>query len=379
MYTAAVAAALLGFYLLYRVLPLVVLIIFCLIIATALDPVVTKLRHGPFSRIQGIIVIYTAIFAVIAGIIVLTVPVIVNAASHFISDLPKLQQQAVTEINKWGNNIFTQQATDFIGKFDFSKASAGAGDEGVQLALDAVTFIFELVIAFVLIFYWLLERVTIKRTITNFFSSSTAATVRRIWDDVEEKVGAWVRGQLFLMIFIGVAAAIFYTWIGLPYVPVLALIAGLFELVPVIGPWLAAIPTIAITLTEKPEMLVWVLAYSVVIQLFEGNILVPRVMGETVGISPLVVLISLLIGERLGGVVGALLAVPIAAAVQVTIQDIRQAAAEQVGERQVIESPDSAVIGGVVAEDKDGVKTTGPIFAEPALKAEAEARPARVG
>ncbi len=363
-YTAAVGATLLGFYLLYRVLSIIVLFFFCIIIATALEPVVTRLRHGPFSRIQGIIVIYVVIFAIIGGIITLTVPVVVNAGSSFVNELPSIQRRAVDEIGKWGHNVFTDQATDFIRKFDFSQVSKGSGAEGMSLALDAASFVFQLVIAFVLIFYWLVERVTIKRSLTSYFSTSTASKMRRVWDDIEEKVGAWVRGQLFLMIFIGVAAAIVYTLMGLEYVPVLALIAGLFELVPVVGPWLAAVPTIVITITYKPEMLVWVLVYSVVIQLFEGNFLVPRVMGETVGVSPLLVLVSLLIGETIAGVTGALLAVPLAAAIQVTIQDIRRVAAEEVGERKVIEPPGSPNVSGTVAEGGLGSSTNGPLFGE---------------
>ena len=135
-------------------------------------------------------------------------------------------------------------------------------------------------------------------------------------------LGGWVRGQLLLMLFIGVLAGVGYTLMGLKYTIVLAILAGLLEIVPLVGPWLGAIPAILVALTQDVRMALLVGVYILVIQLIEGNVLVPRVMGRTVGISPLIVIVGILVGTALGGIPGALVAVPLAAALQVILRNM---------------------------------------------------------
>ncbi len=128
---------------------------------------------------------------------------------------------------------------------------------------------------------------------------------------------------MVLMGTVAGAALIFYSIMGIPYAPVLAIIAGLMELIPVIGPWIAAVPTLLVAATLGFDKVIIVAIYSVVIQLVEANVLVPRIMKSSVGISPLTVIVALLAGEALGGIPGALLAVPLAGAIQVVIEDLR--------------------------------------------------------
>lgn len=144
-------------------------------------------------------------------------------------------------------------------------------------------------------------------------------TRRTVWLEVEEKLGGWVRGQLILMLAIGIMAGIGYTVIGLPNAALLAVAAGLFEIVPMLGPVLAFAPAVLVALTIDPSKALIVIVYALVIQQIESNVLVPRVMRETVGVSPLTVLLGILIGAALYGLPGAFLAVPVAGAVQVLL------------------------------------------------------------
>jgi len=171
---------------------------------------------------------------------------------------------------------------------------------------------------FVLAYYWLVERASIKRVILRTVPIRHARGVNTVWMEVEEKLGGWVRGQLLLMLAIGVMAAVGYFFLGLPNPILLGVVAGLFEIVPMIGPFLAFAPAVLVALaTADPTRALVVALYALIIQQIESNILVPRVMGRTVGVSPLTVLLGILVGTALAGLPGAFLAVPVAGALQV--------------------------------------------------------------
>jgi len=124
------------------------------------------------------------------------------------------------------------------------------------------------------------------------------------------------------MLVIGVMAAIGYFFIGLPNAILLGVAAGLFEIIPMIGPFLAFAPAVLVALAIDPTRAVFVLVYALIIQQIESNVLVPRVMGRTVGVSPLTVLLGILVGAGLAGLPGAFLAVPLAGALQVVLAHV---------------------------------------------------------
>jgi predicted PurR-regulated permease PerM len=175
----------------------------------------------------------------------------------------------------------------------------------------------------------------------SWLSPKRANRVRRVWDDIEVKVGGWVRGQLTLMVIVGLVSALGYFVLGVKYWPVLALFIGIAEAIPLIGPYIGTAPAVLIALTQDgndglPAVLgmddftsvpraLLVVVFAVLLQTVEGNVLVPRVMKNSVGISALTVIVSLLIGGSLAGLLGALLAVPIAGSIQVVVQDIKAA------------------------------------------------------
>jgi predicted PurR-regulated permease PerM len=150
-----------------------------------------------------------------------------------------------------------------------------------------------------------------------------ARGVNTVWMEVEEKLGGWVRGQLLVMLAIGVMAGVGYFALGLPNPILLGVAAGLFEIIPMIGPFLAFAPAVLVALAViDPSRAVAVMVYALVIQQIESNVLVPRVLGRTVGVSPLTVLLGILVGAALAGLPGAFLAVPLAGALQVVLAHV---------------------------------------------------------
>jgi predicted PurR-regulated permease PerM len=168
----------------------------------------------------------------------------------------------------------------------------------------------------------LVERALIKRVILRTVPVRHARSVNTVWMEVEEKLGGWVRGQLILMLAIGVMATLGYFLIGLPNPILLGVAAGLFEIIPMIGPFLAFAPAVLVALALDPTRALVVVGYALVIQQIESNVLVPRVMGRTVGVSPLTVLLGILVGGALAGLPGAFLAVPLAGALQVLLAHV---------------------------------------------------------
>jgi predicted PurR-regulated permease PerM len=222
---------------------------------------------------------------------------------------------------------------------------------------------FALITIFVVAFYWLTERTFVKRAVMGWLPASRANRVRRVWDDIEVKVGGWVRGQLILMATVGVVSAVGYFLIGIDYWPALALFIALAEAIPLVGPYIGTAPAIMVALTQPDGVFkaILVILFAIALQTVEANVLVPRVMKNSVGISPLTVIISILLGATLAGLAGALVAVPIAGSLQVIVQDIRAAReSEEKFQEQTEEAADTRAQDGelVVAYPEKGETKT---------------------
>jgi predicted PurR-regulated permease PerM len=193
-----------------------------------------------------------------------------------------------------------------------------------------------------LVFFWLTERPRLQRYVLAFLPEHRRGGIRDGWNQVESRLGLWVRGQLVLMGTIGVATGIAYSLLGLPAALLLALIAALTEVIPIVGPLLGAIPAILVASTISPEMAVVTLGIYLVLQVIEGNVLVPVVMRNTVGLSPFIVLVSLLVGGTVGGVLGAVVAVPIVAGMTVVLERMQDRKTPVPIDPAALETPDEA-------------------------------------
>jgi predicted PurR-regulated permease PerM len=315
----------LALYLLWRVQEVLFLLMLAILVATAIEPLVHRLRRGPFTRGTGVLLVYTLIILVIGIPVYAVTPSLVGQAASFSETLP----DRLENLRPYAENLQPRLLQEFArGALDNAVRSvqsppAPAQEQIVQASATAAHTLLSFFTVFVLAFYWLIERPSIKRAILRTVPVRHARDVNTVWMEVEEKLGGWVRGQLVLMLAIGVMATIGYVVLGLPNPILLGVTAGLFEIVPMIGPFLGFAPAVLIALGtfDLPRALT-VAVYALIIQQIETNILVPRVMGRTVGVSPLTVLLGILVGGALAGVPGAFLAVPLAGAVQVILAHV---------------------------------------------------------
>jgi predicted PurR-regulated permease PerM len=304
-----------------------ILIFVALLFATALEPFTDRLRDRlPTGRAGTIAVTYLAFFAIAILLVVLIVPIAAEEAGRVVTGLPK----ALAAAEAWAMELeppaaatvaltliqAVQQALEANLAVD-SDAMLEAGIAGAEIVVGLAT-------AMGLAFFWLIERARLQRYVLAFVAEDRRAGTRDAWNAVAERLGLWVRGQLTLMAAMGVATAITYSLLGVPAALLLAVIAAVTEVIPIIGPLLGAIPAIAVAATVSPELAVVVGVAFFVLQAIEGLVLVPIVMRNAVGLSPFLILASVLIGAAAGGIVGALLAIPIAAALEIIVERFQE-------------------------------------------------------
>ncbi len=310
-----------GLYLLWTIHEVLFLLFLGILLATAIEPLVNRLRRGPFSRGSGVLVVYTAIVLIIGLPTAVFAPSLIAQADASVAVIP----DKIASFRPYAERLRPQalqnvaiNAIDRVGE-TVSNPVTAEPESLVEVGATAAESLLHFITVFFLAFYWLIERATIKRALLRLVPPRRAKDVNAVWLEVEEKLGGWVRGQLILMLAIGVMAGIGYFLIGLPNPLLLAVLAALGEMIPMIGPILAFTPAVIVALTIDPYTALIVLVYAIVIQQIESNILLPRVMGRAVGISPLTVVLGILIGSILYGLPGAFLAVPVAAAIQVIL------------------------------------------------------------
>lgn len=300
-----------GIWLLWTFKQLVIFLLAAMLVALLLLPVVNWLARKGLPRYIG----GPAVLAVLAGLVVLSfsmvLPPLINQAAGLVSVL----NNDVAHLDDLVGRQLAQQALDTA-----SQAVQHAGETVLNVTTQALKTLGLALVAIFFGLYWVIDYPSIKRYLLNLVSPKYQNGASQLAGRVEVSVIEWLRGQVILSLAVGVLSGIAYAVIGLPFVFILALIAALLEIVPFIGPFLAAIPAISLGVTISPTKgLLAFLAY-VVIQNVEAHILAPNVMSRAVNLHPLVVILSFLVGEKLAGFAGVLLAVPFALVVREIIE-----------------------------------------------------------
>jgi predicted PurR-regulated permease PerM len=292
-----------------------------ILLATSIEPLVNRLRRGPFGHGSGVLVVYTAIVVIIALPTVIFAQSLIAQIDRSVATI----SESVADLRPFAEQLHPQalsnSAVQAVDRFAVAVESpAPAEPESVgELGKSAVIHVLEAITVVFLCFYRVVERATIKRAVLRLVPSQRAKDVNAVWLEVEEKLGGWARGQRLVMAVMGVMAGVGFYLIGLPNPLLLAILAALGELIPLIGPLLGFAPAVIVALIVDPSLALVVIVYALIIQQIEGNILVPRIMGHTVGVSPLTVVLGILIGSILYGLPGAFLAIPVAGTVQVIV------------------------------------------------------------
>lgn len=321
---------------LYLVRGPLLLLYVCVLFATGLSPLVRWIERQRFwavsrrrvPRTVAILVIYATVLGTIAGIGFAVVPPMVRQSQQFVKELPELIDRGQQHLVSWG-----LISPDSSYKELLQQSPIGGGDAVTMLMTTVWGFIgglFGMITILLLTFYMLVESQAIFYFFVRLFPFARRPQVAEVSALVTGKVSAWLGGQIFLGFVIGLTTAVGLGLMGVPYYFVLALIAGIGEMIPMVGPLLSAIPAIAVAFTVSPGLALGVAIFFLAQQQLENAVLVPKLMGETVGLNAVTVISALLIGSELLGLAGALLAVPTAAIAQVLFEELYLAEKEPV-------------------------------------------------
>lgn len=285
-------------WLVFKVWDIIMLVFVSIILMAALKPTVDWLEKFKVPRGLSIACIYIFLWTFVGTVIASLVPPLIDQTRKLLAMLP----QALANFDYLSNN--QQQITSQV------LSGIGSIPESVfKVTLGLFGNILNVVTTVVISFYLLLERKSLGQKLSSKWSD--------ILNQIEFKLGGWIRGQLFLMTAIGVVTYFGLTLLGLETALPLAILAGLLEIVPTIGPIISAVPAVIIAFVVHPLMGLSVAALYFLIQFLENNLLVPLVMRKATGVSPLVSIIALMVGFRLGGAVGAVLSIPTVLVIQV--------------------------------------------------------------
>jgi len=328
--TIFVVCVFLTFWLLYRLRALIFLLFVAIVIGIAIRPAVEWLQRSGISRNTGIIIIYILIAAVVLGFLALTFPVIADQATQLSQNLPHYYSEIRAALVNSGNRFLQNIALRIPAEITLFLSRVPTADGELLTQVTQTVFFANLLVksilsilaVFLFAYYWTQESSVAIRTLLRLAPLNRRHEIQQFFYLAETKIGGYIRGQAILCLIVGAAAFVLYTLIGLPYTLVLALIAGFMEMVPIFGPALGAIPALMAALSTDPSKAIWVLVATGLIQMMENVLLVPRVMKNSMGVNPIIILLSLVAFGSVFGFAGALLALPLAAIIQLILDRI---------------------------------------------------------
>jgi predicted PurR-regulated permease PerM len=311
-----------GFLASLRVLFLVFLAI---LFASALEPLIGWLRGRlPLGRSVTILTVYAAFIGAVLVVSFLVIPAALNQFNDLTARLPPFFERARETAESLRPRALATSAGALVAAAREALAPRPPQPEDVVAAgRVAAEVAFSVVTLLAIVFFWLTEHARLQRYALAFLPAERRSGVREAWNAIEIRLGSWVRAQLLLMGTMAAATSIAYALLGLESWLLLGVVAGLAEAIPIVGPVLGAVPALLVAATRGPELTIAVAIVYVIIQVVESNVLVPFIMRNTIGISPFLVIVSLLVGGAVGGIPGAVLAVPLVAAFEIVLERLQ--------------------------------------------------------
>ncbi len=304
----------------YYIWEVIALLFVSLVFASALSPWVASMERRKIPRVAGILLIYLSLIALLLLVIVLLIPPLSTEYTALVAAFPDYTDAILRFVHSYSPelNILDQLKKGL--SFVQSSIPELAGHVFSKI-FDVLRGFLGLFLVFVVTFYMVVEEEMIKKTLRLMTPGRYHSYIDEMVFKVQHKIGLWLRGQMTLCFIIFAITYIGLSLLGVKYALTLALVAGLTEFFPVIGPTIGAIPSLFIAFGQAPLLAVWVLLLYIIVQRMENDFLVPRIMQLTVGMNPLISIIALLIGGKIAGLVGILLAIPVATILMTILSD----------------------------------------------------------
>jgi predicted PurR-regulated permease PerM len=314
-----VIAVLAGIYILFLIKGVLAIFFVAFLLSSALGPAVDWLKRKKFPRALAAASIYAVFIFLIVLFLYFFIPTVIREAVDFSKNSPEYISKITNEfplsdINQTGSN----------GTFDEITTLGTNLQSAVGKIFSLLVKIFGGILSFVLVlvlaFYMLVEDNVINKLILSVVPARSQSFAIGLSDRLQKGIGRWLRGQLILSGIIFVIVYIGLLILGVKYALILAIIAGLAEFIPYLGPLISAVPAIVVAFVQAPMMVLLVIGLYYLTHWLESHIVVPQVMGRMIGLNPIVIIAAMLIGFKLGGLVGVVLAIPLAMAVNISVR-----------------------------------------------------------
>lgn len=325
----AAVGALIGIWLVIELRDLLLQVLIATILAAGISPLTVWLTRIGLPRGVSVLLIYVVVILALVGLGFLLVPPVVIQVQSLVIQAPTFGAQFVRSLNDLQRQFTFLPPLGPALQDQVKQLGNQAGAIFAQalnligVALGVFGGLLTVLLTLLITFYLVVDGERVRAYLLSFLPTSRLAQARRVSDAMGARMGGWLLGQIVLSTAIGVASAIALLIIGVPNALLLAVVAAVAELIPILGPWLAAVPAVVVAFTQDPLKALFTIIAYVVIQQLESNLLAPRIMGRAVRLHPLAVILALLAGASLFGIVGALVAVPVAAALGVLLDEVR--------------------------------------------------------
>jgi predicted PurR-regulated permease PerM len=315
---------LLGIWFLYIIRDIVAILFVAVIITAAIDPIVNWMNGKKLPRSLAVSIIYVMLFMVIGGVFYFLIPPFVSQFQEFSQNFPTYVEKStgfLRGLEKFGqshNVSFTEQnflqgISDNITQFSLNIFSTTIG---------VFSGFISILVVMSLTFYMSVKKDGMKSFVVAVTPDKYQDYAVSAAEKVKIKIGRWMQGQLFLMFLIFILDFATLYFLDVPYALVLAILGGALEIIPYLGPIISAVPAILLGFLVSPLTGILVAAAYIIIQQAESHIITPQIMKKVLGLNPIVVILALLIGAKIGGVLGAILSVPITTAMSVFVNDL---------------------------------------------------------
>lgn len=314
---------------LYAVRELLLILLVSVVLASAMDPLVDWLyRKARFPRGLSVILVYLVFISFVGAVIYFLIPPMVAQFNQLAGRLEGFRLELssrASAIPKFLDELGLGRGLASLGE-NFARFTSNL----FQTTLGVFSGIIEVVSVLAITFYLISSENGLKNFVRSLTPFKHQFYVLAVTDKIQRKIGRWLLGQLILSGFIFLLSFLGLSILGVKFALALALLAGLLEIIPYLGPILSAIPAVFVAFVQSSPLAVFVILLYVVVQQVENYILVPKVMGRTVGANPVIILLAVLVGFKIAGILGMLLAVPVVAAIGVFLTDFRESREQKI-------------------------------------------------
>lgn len=317
-----VVLSLIAIWLIFVLRDILVLFFVAFMFATIVEPMVEKLNKKRIPRVISIALVYLLVVIILFALFRIVIPPIVDQTQELINNREVISQNLEEVLNTTPGG-FHDYIVNSVNKIP-DKLTSYSSASFVNNILGVFSGLVGGLTILVVSFYLLLERGAIEKSIASYWPAKSRDRAGKVFKQITLKVSLWARGQLILSFAVGFLTYIGLVILGIDYAVPLALIAAFTELLPYVGPFIGAGFALIVALAMSPISALWVALLYLGIQQFENHILVPQVMKRTVGLSPVVIIFALLVGAKLLGMLGVLIAVPVAAMVSLVLEEINK-------------------------------------------------------